>query len=277
MTKSPVYPYFRTPRPLNPGAPLFIYLPGMDGTGQLLTRQLAGLEKGFDIRCLALAVNDRSSWEQLTEQVINLITTELKQHPRQSVYLCGESFGGCLALKVMLHSPQLFDRLILINPASSFKRYPWIYWGSYFVRSMPEPFHYVAYASFLPFLASLSRMEADDRCVLFEAMYSVSQETSVWRLSLLREFQVNEKELQRITQPTLVIASGSDRLLPSISEAQWLVKQLPNAQMYVLPHSGHACLLEADVNLYDIMESANFLEQPQLSLKQQESQVKTSS
>jgi hypothetical protein len=30
--------------------------------------------------------------------------------------------------------------------------------------------------------------------------------------------------------------------------------------MVVLPYSGHACLLEADINLYNIMQAENFLD-----------------
>lgn len=263
MTDVQTYPYFRTPRPTNPNAPLFIYLPGMDGTGLLLDRQLAGLEKGFDIRCLTIALNDLSNWESLTEQVVNLVKVELRREAQKSVYLCGESFGGCLALKVISRAPELFKRLILINPASSFKAYPWMYWGSYLVCPFPEPFHRISCLGFLPFLAALSRIEPDNRRALLNAMQSVSQDTSVWRISLLRDFQIDQAELHRIVQPTLIIASGDDRLLPSVAEAEHLIAHLANAQMYVLPYSGHACLLEADVDLYDIIQATGFLPQLQ--------------
>jgi len=75
-------------------------------------------------------------------------------------------------------------------------------------------------------------------------MRSVPPETVLWRLSLVKEFDVDETQLRQLTQPVLVIASALDRLLPSITEARRLVKILPNAQMVVLPYSGHACLLK---------------------------------
>lgn len=259
MTDLLDFPYFRTPRPTNPHAPLFIYLPGMDGTGLLLDRQLAGLEKGFDIRCLAIALTDLSNWEKLTEQVVNLVRVELRREGQQSVYLCGESFGGCLALKVIARAPELFKRLILINPASSFKYYPWMYWGSYLVHPFPEPLHHLSCLVFLPFLAALGRIEPDDRRALLDAMQSVSQTTSAWRISLLRDFYIDEAALYGITQPTLVIASKRDCLLPSLPEAERLVGHLPHAHLHVLPNSGHACLLESDVDLYDIIQVNGFL------------------
>jgi len=90
-------------------------------------------------------------------------------------------------------------------------------------------------------------------------MRSVPPETVLWRLSLVKEFDVDETQLRQLTQPVLVIASALDRLLPSITEARRLVKILPNAQMVVLPYSGHACLL-ADIKLYEIMQAENFLD-----------------
>lgn len=259
MPTSRTFPFFRTPRPLNLAAPLLVYLPGMDGTGELFSRQLAGLEHAFDIRCLAIPPDDLTGWDRLAEQIVELIHLELKQQAKRSIYLCGESFGGCLALKVMLKAPELFDRLILINPGSSFKRHPWIYWGSYLVNPLPEAVYRAACVSFLPFLAALGRMEVDDRRALLTAMQTVTQRSSIWRMSLLREFTISDAELAQIKQPTLLIASARDSLLPSVPEAERLLQVLPVAQIMKLPESGHACLLEFDINLYDLMQSANFL------------------
>jgi pimeloyl-ACP methyl ester carboxylesterase len=258
----PTYPYFRTPRPPNPDAPLFIYLPGMDGTGELFSRQLAGLERGFDIRCLTIALNDLSSWEQLTEQVVNLIERALEHRTERSIYLCGESFGSCLSLKVVLHSPHLINHLILINSATAFKRHAWIYWGSYLLRPFPELLSQWSRLGFLPFLAALNRMEVDDRRALLKAMQSVTQEASIWRISLLRTLELDEEELQKITQPTLLVAGQRDCLFPSVAEAELLANHIPEASVHVLPHSGHACLLEADVNLFDIMKTNGFVPNP---------------
>ena len=251
---------FLTPKRLNPHHSLFVFLPGMDGTGQLLRSQTAGLEAGFDIRCLAIPPDDLTNWEVLAAKVIHLIQTEIdKQTQQRAVYLCGESFGGCLALKVATQAPQLFDRLILINPASSFKRRPWIQWGSSLASYLPESWYQVSSVGLLPFLASFGRILPEDRHALLEAVQSVPQRTSVWRLSLLNAFELDDKCLDYLTQPVLLVASAADRLLPSLAEAKRLAALLPNATTVVLPDSGHACLLEADINLYEIMRLHNFL------------------
>ncbi|MBD2089670.1 alpha/beta hydrolase [Microcoleus sp. FACHB-1515] len=251
---------FLQPQTSRPDAPLFVFLPGMDGTGQLLRTQTEGLESRFEVRCLSIPPDDLTSWEDLTEQTIALIKAEMRHENERTVYLCGESFGACLAIKVALHSPHLFRRVILVNPASSFHRYPWVQWSTQMTRLLPEPLYRAGCVAFMPFLASLGQVESADRRALLKAMLSVTQESSVWRLSLLSQFHITPAQLQRITQPVLIIASQDDRVLPSRVEAELLTRELPNARMHLLPNSGHACLLESGVNLYQILERCSFLE-----------------
>jgi pimeloyl-ACP methyl ester carboxylesterase len=244
---------------LNRDYPLFVFLPGMDGTGQLLRSQTQGLETAFDVRCLAIPPDDSTSWEDLADLVLTLIAEELKKRPSRSVYLCGESFGGCLALKVALKSPHLFDRIILVNPATSFNQRPWLIWGAQLVPFLPEFFYGLSTLAMLPLFADLSRIAARDRRALLKAMNSVPPQTVHWRVSMVSEFDVDQTQLGRLTQPVLIIAGAADRMLPSVLEAERLVNCLPTSQMVVLPDSGHVCLLEREINLFEILKSQNFV------------------
>ena len=92
---------FRTLRltactPATPSRPLFVFLPGMDGSGALLQPQIAGLSSGFDIRCLSIPPDDLKGWDELTEQVAALIQMEQQRHPGRMTTVCGESFGGAV-------------------------------------------------------------------------------------------------------------------------------------------------------------------------------------
>jgi len=191
--------------------------------------------------------------------VAMLVNAELKQAPTRSVYLCGESFGGCLALHMALHSPQLFSRIILVNPASSLHRRPWIAWGSQMARYLPESFYRLSSVALMPLLANLERIPLRDRHAFITAVQSVPQTTAAWRLALLEKFYITEENLSQLSQSVLLLASTGDRLLPSLEEANYLARILPNAQVVILPDSGHACLLEADVNLYAILRTQGFL------------------
>ncbi|ERN40822.1 lysophospholipase [Rubidibacter lacunae KORDI 51-2] len=250
-------PYFLTPAQGRPNSPLFVFLPGMDGTGSLLRTQTNSLERCFDIRCLALARDDQSNWDDMSDAVLELIDAE--RDGDRPVYLCGESFGGCLALKVATRAPELFARLVLVNPASSFRQRPFLSWGAAGTRWMSASIFKASAVLVLPFLVALERVASDDRLALVEAMRSVPAETVRWRLSLLERFDLSESALARLKLPVLLLAGGSDRLLPSVEEAGRLANVLPDARVVVLPDSGHACLLETEVRLSDIMHAHDFL------------------
>jgi pimeloyl-ACP methyl ester carboxylesterase len=242
--------------------PLLIYVPGMDGTGKLLRLQTKTLAAYCDVFCLSIPPDRLDNWEQLTKTALREIETALEGKSRRYVYLCGESFGGCLALKIALAAPWLFQRLILVNPASCFNQRPILGLGIGITRLLPDWLHGYSALSLLPFLADLSRIAPLDRQSLLASMKSLPPQVVSWRLFLLQNFQVSSAEFSRLTLPTLIIASAADRLLPSITEAQRLVKEIPNSKMVILPNSGHACLLETDVNLYHILDRQNFLELP---------------
>lgn len=124
---------------------------GTDGTGQSIVSQLPTLEQdGWDVWTLYLPVEERSGWDELTARTAELVHSlatgwregrgnqggpsasgnnhhddgAIRQSstPPPLVTLVGESFGGCLALRVALFDPALVERLVLINPATCFNR-----------------------------------------------------------------------------------------------------------------------------------------------------------
>ncbi len=251
---------FLPPQNPQPKAPLLIYLPGMDGTGQLLRSQVPSLEQSFDVRRLSIPVDDLTDWDELVAKIAELIRTELgTEIPRRALYLCGESFGGCLALKLAIAEPDLCDRAILVNPASSFRQQTWMRWGAYFTKLLPANLYPISCIALLPFLAASDRIAAEDRHLLLQVMQSVKFESAMWRLSLLDRFDVSMQQLQQLNQPTLVISSGGDRLLPSAAEGKLLTQQIPRSSLYLIPQGGHAVLLERDVNLHEILRTRGFL------------------
>ena len=252
--------HFIDPREVNRDAPLFIYLPGMDGTGKLLQTQSDNLVAKFDLRCLSIRVDNYSTWQNLAEDTVKLIKAELKNKTNREVYLCGESFGGCLALKTALAVSDLITKLILVNPASSFSRLPFLNWGVELISWFPSSIQPYSAAGLLPFLVRLNRISNCDRDRLMESMKSVPLHVISWRLSLLRDFKVTDRQLRSLNIPSLIVAGAADGLLPSVKEAQKLANLLPQAKMTILPQSGHACLLETEINLYQILKQQNFIQ-----------------
>ena len=254
---SPTNPRLLTPNRPRANRPLFVFLPGMDGTGELLQPQIGGLEECFDIRCLSLPADDCSDWSTLAAQTSALVRQE--RQSERPIVLCGESFGGCLALLVALTAPQLCDRLILVNPASSFGERPHLKLAMAVLPWLPDSFYRSLAGTILPLLTANRPIEPAVREALVIAMQSVPPKTAGWRLTLLENFQMAPSQLRRLTCPTLLIAGESDRLLPSTTEVERLAAALPDARTVTLPESGHACLLETDVHLFEILRRQEFL------------------
>ena len=250
---------FIDPRAVNTDAPLFVYLPGMDGTGKLLQTQSDRLAANFDLRCLSIRTDNYSTWQDLARDTVKLISLELEHKTNKDVYLCGESFGGCLALKTALAAPNLISKLILVNPASCFNQLPILSWGADITALVPSWVHRYSAAGLLPFLVRLNRINDCDRDRLINSMKSIPPHVVSWRLSLLRDFRLLDEELRSLNIPSLIVAGAADGLLPSVEEAQKLANLLPQGKMTVLPQSGHACLLETDINLYQILLEQNFI------------------
>lgn len=253
--------YFFTPSPSNPDFPLFVFLPGMDETGkELISIQTAGLETAFDVRCLVIPSDDFTSWTHFSERVIALTQAELKKTPHSSVYLCAESFGTCIALKAMLNAPQLFSRIILINSASSFHRVPWLNWGSPLFSLVPQFLYKNSSFLALSFLTSFNKLSPQAHHALLKSVRDAPKKAVMQRLTLMRQFDIDEMKLGQFTQPVLLIASEADLILPSVAEAKRLARILPNARIVTVPHKGHACLVEEGVNLLEILQNENFFD-----------------
>lgn len=252
--------YFFNPQKSKPNCPLLIFLPGLDETGKdLMSRQTDSFETGFDVRCFVIPPEDIDDFDLLAQSALALTEAELSPTSDRSIYLASESFGSCIALKMLEQAPKLFEKIIIVNSASSLHRVPLLNLGSRLFPLTPN-FLYKNSAFFsLPFLANLLQISEQTRQDLSEAMVSAPKHTVQQRIKMMREFTIDESKLRQITQPVLSIGSEKDLILPSVAEAKRLAKIFPQATVVTLPHSGHACLVEKDINLYQIMEANNFL------------------
>lgn len=182
--------------------PLLLYLPGMDGTGKLFYRQAQALQAEFRVRPLSLNHPEAGhSWESLADWVGSQLD--------EGAYLCGESFGACLALAVAAQQPERCRGLILVNPASSLRRRPWWWAGHVLLPFLPPALYHQMAERGLGFLAELSQMEPPDRERLRQAVHSVEPTVAAQRLALLGSFVVEELPLESMTLPTLLVAGGA--------------------------------------------------------------------
>ncbi|MGD1859334.1 MAG: alpha/beta fold hydrolase [Leptolyngbyaceae cyanobacterium] len=235
---APVFPRF--------DRPLMVMLPGLDGTGKLFAPQLRSLAHHFDIRCLVIPEDNRQDWPELSQAVAEAIEATCGSRP---IYLCGESFGGCLALQVTQLLQRRLTHLVLVNPASALRRYAWLRWTTQYTSAVPSWLFKMSGTVALPLLANFDRIAQPKRDLFIKTVRPISQSCVAWRIDMLHRFEIQPSQLAAIKVPTTLLASGSDRLFPSDQEAQLLRQSLWQANIYNLPNSGHVCLLEDTVDL----------------------------
>lgn len=153
----------------------------------------------------------------------------------------------------MKREQSLFDKAILVNPASSFRRVWWLSIGSHLLPVIPDVFYQLGGQLATVFLTANNKLPTKSRKALADSTRSAPKKTLVKRLKLMRDFSINKRALRRVKYSVLLVGSRGDRILPSEKEVNRLSKLFASTQVVILPHSGHACLIEPQVNLYDIM------------------------
>jgi hypothetical protein len=124
-------------------------------------------------------------------------------------------------------------------------------WGASVTQWLPNSLYRISTLGLLPFLIVPQRVSRPS-CQAYWQPCSPSR----WKVLLggfLYSASLSLKNCQRIEQPVLLNDSSLQRL-----RQRDLVSYLPNAQKTLLPESGHACLLETEVKLGDILQLRRF-------------------
>ncbi|GAV64222.1 DAGAT domain-containing protein/Abhydrolase_6 domain-containing protein [Cephalotus follicularis] len=256
-------------------SPVLLFLPGMDGVGLGLMLHHKALGKVFEVRCLHIPINDRTPFEVLVKFVEETVMLEHASFPKKPIYLVGDSFGGCLALAVAARNPTIDLVLILVNPATSFKRsqlqplFP-------VLESMPDELH-----GTVPYLLSFimgnpmkmamvdieRRLPPRRKLELLSGNLTgllprlsiladiIPREALLWKLKLLNSAcAYANSRLHAVEAEVLVLASGKDYMLPSQDEAQRLKTSLKNCRVRLFKDNGHTLLLEDGISLLTVIK-----------------------
>ncbi|KAH8959581.1 hypothetical protein BDL97_06G084000 [Sphagnum fallax] len=263
--------------------PLLLYVPGMDCTGKGIASQLPTLAAaGYDIRCVYIPSDNRSTWQELVQMVCHLLqkeveedeegieTTRKQQQQRQHrrhLTVVGESFGACLAIRLALASPSLITHLVLINPATNFaQNNPLVSFcaSTGLLAFFPQTLYQIAQDLMLPLMVKRNRVSIKDHETLLSPIDFVPAECGAWRFSMLNDSTgLSDVDIQSINMPTLLFASAKDWVLPSMAECARLQCLLPNAKRVILPESGHTALLEHSIDLAKMLQTHGFVVPPE--------------
>eukprot|EP00210_Caulerpa_lentillifera_P009404 g8965.t1 len=260
--------------------PIMIFIPGFDGSGLSAIHQFPYLVDSFDFMTCTIPLSDRTPFVELVNEVKEFIKQYVtEQGQDRPVYLLADSFGALLALMTASQCPDLVDRLVLINPATSYKQSIWPILGPLISQVPNELFLGVSFAM-APFLGnplSLIARTVDFRQPLDQqineiikgifAMFGTlgflgdifTPESLAWKIELVRQgVEFVNPLLSKIKQRTLVITCDGDWMLPSSQERSRLINTMPRCSGRSMGLRSHALLLEAGVNIAEIIKEEGF-------------------
>jgi pimeloyl-ACP methyl ester carboxylesterase len=227
---------------------LLIYVPGLDGTGQLFFKQAPLLARSHRVVTFRSREHGRFTYEDLADDLAAIIQ-DLRE---ERATILGESFGGTVALNFALRHPRMVERLVVINSFPRFRK-------RFNVRLA------VKLASGLPFRLLLPVRRAanvlglladgvsrEDRRLFWEAIRTVNVEAYARRVQLIADLDI-ENRLSEIQAPTTLIASDRDLLIPSVKEALAMAARMQSAKVKIIKGAGHVCLLGDRVHLADLL------------------------
>ncbi|KAE9588863.1 hypothetical protein Lal_00012636 [Lupinus albus] len=259
-------------------SPLLLFLPGIDGVGLGLNLHHQKLGSIFDVWCFHIPVVDRTPFTELVKIVEKTVRSEHQRLPNRPIYLVGESLGGCLALAVAAHIPDIDIVLILANPATSFGRSqlqlltplleamsgPLSLFPPEILSSLPgDPLRLMLDNLVKGFPLQNTARELMEDFTTFSGSLPVLAnilpiETLQWKLKMLKSASAYaNSRLHAIKAQTLILCSGNDRLLPSQQEGERLRQLLPKCELRKFEGSGHFLFLEGSVDLVTVIKSAS--------------------
>jgi pimeloyl-ACP methyl ester carboxylesterase len=238
-----------------------VYVPGIDGSGQLLLGTAARLEERFRLIRLRyrLSANpDHRTYPHLAASAIEAVS--LRGVDRMT--LLAESFGGAVALRAALDFPERVTGLALVNTFAHYRRRRSLAVSRIVLRATPSWVVLAGRRIFAPLLLFGGRRE---RAAIQEFLGTQdgrraprrSGDTAnvPWgldegyhcRLRMIQGLDLRG-ELGRLRQPVVVFASGRDRIVDSVRQAGELARLLPDVEVERLERRGHVVLPIQDID-----------------------------
>ena len=228
--------------------PLALLIPGLDGTGKFYERHVAALAARY--RVLAWEYRRCESFD--FSDLVDELGAATRAEESGSVAVVGESFGGTVAMHYVLSYAERVRTLILINTFPSYRRQLRIRLACRLVpllrlRGFSAVKDYIVDRT----LKSEGIPETGRRRY-HEIVRLVHMPAYRRRLELVRDAALRSR-LGEIRVPTLILAAGRDKVVPSVAEAHYMAKHIPQTRVVVLPHAGHALLLTPGFSLADYL------------------------
>jgi pimeloyl-ACP methyl ester carboxylesterase len=213
-----------------------VYVPGIDGSGELLLGTAARLERRFRLTRLCYR-GSGGGYETLAASVAQRI----EESAGGRALILAESFGVALALELALDHPERVSGLALVNGFARFHDRLGLALTRGVFALAPRAWVRAARPRFAQ--RGLFAPRHDD-----EALHALLALDGDWfdagyraRLAWIRELDLRER-LAEVRCPVALFAADHDRVVAAVPAAREMEARLAHAELTVLVAAGHLVL-----------------------------------
>jgi pimeloyl-ACP methyl ester carboxylesterase len=219
--------------------PPLVYLPGIDGTGELLLETAGRLGEHF--RLLRLAYDPGGAVPPDYRELADSVAARIAEAGIPRALVLAESFGVAVALALALDDPGRVAGLALVNGFAHFDRRGSLCVSRAVAALAPDAV-YSAARRLAARPALFAPRRAERELALFLALSRDAFGPAYReRLALIARLDLRRR-LGEIRCPVALFASDCDRVVPAIRAAREMQRGLPDATLEVLPRAGHVVL-----------------------------------
>lgn len=230
------------------GNDALVFVPGINGSGDLFYRQVPLLERTYRVATYSLR-DEADELDVLVEDLARVVDRAAPTEHRAIVV--GESFGGAVALSFALKYPERVSALVILNSFPRFSQQVRLNLAIAGLTLVPRNTMPLARRATAWRLHSPQTPRAEIKRFL-ALTATTTHEGYINRLRLLRTYDVRGR-LHELAMPTLFLAAERDHLVPSVREAQYMAGRVPTSAFRVLAGQGHICLIAPDLDLAKII------------------------
>ena len=220
--------------------PVLVYVPGIDGSGELLLETAERLRLQF--RLVQVEYVDGVSYgESIVADLAASLRVVLDKLGIDRALLLAESFGGPVALKFALEHAEVVRGLAIVNSFAYYPRRVDLAITRVGARLLPSAvFRFVR-----PLIAArklFGRLCEPDALRRFKARETPNFDSNYRkRLRAIEAIDLRPR-LSEIKVPVSLFASERDRVVPSVPCLQEMQAGLANATLRTIPDGGHVVL-----------------------------------
>ncbi|MAF64847.1 MAG: hypothetical protein CMJ84_04215 [Planctomycetes bacterium] len=227
------------------GTPL-VYIPGIDGTGELLLGTRSRLAAHFRVVCLRYDLEPgvefgRDTYEGLAGSVVDV----LDECGIEAPLLLAESFGGPLGLHLALDHPERVSALAIVNSFAHYRLRARLALTNAVMPRIPVSLARIVRRHVGPVMLMGPRRDAEMVSEFRRVEGLVFGEGYLRRARMLSSVDLRPR-LAQVRRPVALFASERDGIVDSVPQAREMAAAIPGATMEIIPRAAHIALPLAD-------------------------------